>query len=95
MGFIIGTENERIPVMKRLFWMIMVMTAFAVMKVTAAAVPAKFDTDGDGKVSKKEWVDARLKGYEAAGKTTTAEKLEKAFDSTYDLDHDGFADEIK
>ncbi len=78
--------------MKRLFCMMILVMAFAAIE-TLAAVPAKMDTDGDGKVSKKEWVAARLKGYEEAGKTTTVERLEKAFDDKYDTDHDGFADE--
>lgn len=81
--------------MKRLFCMTVIVMAFAAMKASAAAVPLKFDTDGDGKVSKKEWVDARLKGYEAAGKTTSAEKLEASFDKLYDANQDGFADETK
>ncbi len=81
--------------MKRLFCMIMFMMTSTAMMASADGVPAKFDTDGDGKVSKKEWVDARLKGYEAAGKTTTVEKLGASFDKLYDANQDGFADETK
>ncbi len=79
------------PTMKRLFCMIMVVTAFTAIN-SSALVSAKFDTDGDGKVSKKEWVDARLKQYEAAGKSITAEKLGTTFDEKIDTNSDGFAD---
>lgn len=83
------------PTMRRLFCMIMAVMAFAAMRASAAPASAKFDTDGDGKVSKKEWVDARFKQYEAAGKSMTVEKLGSTFDEKIDLNHDGFADEVK
>lgn len=82
--------------MNRLLVGLTVAVLAGAVQLQAAPAGGKMDADKDGKVSKKEFVDARTKMAEKTGKEMTAAAIEKQF-AAKDKNKDGFltGDELK
>lgn len=75
--------------MKRLFGGVLIVLGLAVMQASAVEKKNPMDTNGDGKISKQEFCDARQKAAEKAGKEFKKAIVEKQFKAK-DTNGDGF-----